>query len=196
MTIEQKQCLLTFLGYDTGGVDGIWGAKSVEATKALQRRVGLEDDGIFGPLTENAATHAVYYGLPDIEEDPDDALSDDEFWAGIKYWSRKEFKCRCWEYHAPYCDGYPVEPDRNLVLLADQVREHFGRPGHRSSGIRCVQHNADSDGVANSKHLYGKALDFRIEGHTSAEVLAYVLTLPGVHYAYAIDGMYVHMDVE
>ena len=24
MTAKQKQCLLTYLGYDTGGVDGIW----------------------------------------------------------------------------------------------------------------------------------------------------------------------------
>ena len=25
MTNKQKQCLLTYLGYDTGGVDGLWG---------------------------------------------------------------------------------------------------------------------------------------------------------------------------
>lgn len=31
MTAKQKQCLLTYLGYDTGGVDGIWGTKSMTA---------------------------------------------------------------------------------------------------------------------------------------------------------------------
>ncbi|MGM9548963.1 MAG: peptidoglycan-binding protein [Faecousia sp.] len=27
MTVKQKQCLLAYLGYDTGGVDGIWGGE-------------------------------------------------------------------------------------------------------------------------------------------------------------------------
>lgn len=33
MTIKQKQCLLTNMGYDTGGVDGLWGDKSRQATE-------------------------------------------------------------------------------------------------------------------------------------------------------------------
>lgn len=42
----------------------------------------------------------------------------------------------------------------------------------------------------------GKALDFRIEGCTAEQVLAYIQSLPGVRYAYDIDGTYIHMDVE
>jgi uncharacterized protein YcbK (DUF882 family) len=44
--------------------------------------------------------------------------------------------------------------------------------------------------------MSGKALDFRIEGKTSAQVLAYVQGLSGVRYAYTIDDQHVHMDVE
>lgn len=197
-TIEQKQCLLKVLGYYEGRVDGIWGRKSEQATREFQDAYGdIDVDGKFGPITEQAARHAVCYGMPEREA-PDEPLelTDEAFWASIKHWKREDFKCRCGEYHAPYCDGFPVEPDRKLVLLADQVAEHFGGAVQRSSGIRCEQHNTDSGGVENSRHRFGKALDFRIKGKNAKQTLAFVNTLPGVRYAYDIDGTYVHMDVE
>lgn len=199
MTVRQKQCLLAYLGFYEGDIDGLWGPQSRQAAMDFQEAFGgLTIDGIVGPVTGKALTHAVAYGLDTKKTTTSDtpAVSTDDFWSGIKYWTRDEFKCRCGEYHAPYCDGFPVEPDHTLVQLADTVRGHFGRPGHRSSGIRCKQHNADSGGVYNSRHLLGKALDFRIEGHTAAQVLAYVNTLDKVRYAYAIDSDYVHMDVQ
>ena len=36
MTIKQKQCLLYYLGYYTGAIDGLWGRKSREATQKFQ----------------------------------------------------------------------------------------------------------------------------------------------------------------
>ena len=192
MTNTQKQCLLTYLGYDTGGVDGLWGDKSRLATEAFQRDYGLEPDGVFGDGTLARIKGVIASGEAPAEAD----RGGEDWWQGIRYWTREEFKCRCGEYHTPYCSGYPVEPDRTLVELADQTRAHFGRPGIRSSGIRCPWHNRDCGGVANSRHVSGKALDFRIQGKASSEVLAYVQTLPQVHYAYAIDGDYIHMDVE
>jgi uncharacterized protein YcbK (DUF882 family) len=51
-------------------------------------------------------------------------------------------------------------------------------------------------GVADSRHLTGKAMDFRVSGQTAAQVLEYVWSLPEVRYAYDIDGTYIHMDVE
>lgn len=193
MTPGQKQCLLAYLGYYGGPVNGIWTDECKDATTRFQKDFGgIAVDGIVGPETGKALTHAVAYGMTAKNT----VESEDDFWAGIKYWSRDEFKCRCGEYHDPYCNGFPVEPDHTLVELADDVRGHFGRPGYRSSGIRCAQHNTDSGGVSNSRHLRGKALDFRIEGHTAAQVLAYVKTLSKVRYAYDIDGTYVHMDVD
>ncbi|MGN1015725.1 MAG: D-Ala-D-Ala carboxypeptidase family metallohydrolase, partial [Faecousia sp.] len=71
----------------------------------------------------------------------------------------------------------------------------FASPALPSSGVRCAEHNRKVGGVWNSYHLAGKALDFRIQGRTAAEVLAYVQTLP-INFAYAIDERYVHMDVK
>ena len=196
MTTLQIQALLTYLGYDPGEVDGLPGRNTRRAVLAFQAQEGLETDGSPGPITQAALLDAVAAGrfMAEDAPTPDDATG--TFWDHIRYWTREEFRCRCGEYHAPYCNGFPVEPDQTLVELADDVRAHFGRPGIRSSGIRCKQHNADQQNSAvNSRHLYGKALDFRIQGKTSGEVLAYIQTRSGVHYAYAIDDSYVHMDV-
>lgn len=206
MTVKQKQNLLAYLGYYVGEIDGIWGTLSKVATTAFQKDFGgIVVDGICGTETQKAMTHAVCYGMPakDVPdsdvgdtEDQDQTTDTADWWDNVRYWSRNEFACRCGEYHTPYCDGFPVEPDRTLVELADDTRAHFGRPGHRSSGIRCTQHNADSGGVTNSRHLQGKALDFYVEGVSGATLLAYVQSDPRCRYAYIIEGQYVHMDVE
>jgi uncharacterized protein YcbK (DUF882 family) len=83
-----------------------------------------------------------------------------------------------------------------FVELLDDVREHFGRPGHRSSGLRCKTWNAIQGGVETSRHMSGKAMDFRIEDHSAAQVLGYVNEHISTRYAYAIDGTYVHVDVD
>lgn len=190
MTIKQRQHLLAYLGYYVGNVDGDWGTLSKTACKAFQKDFGLTSDGICGNETEKALTHTVAYGMPAKKEEV--TTTTGTFWDEIKYWSREEFRCQC---GGKYCNGFPAEPDEKLVRLAENVRGYFGRPGHRSSGLRCSQWNAIQGGVSNSKHMFGKALDFRIEGKTSAEVLNYIKALSGVNYAYAIDSQHVHMDV-
>ena len=55
MTNEQKQCLLLYLGYYTGKVDGIWGSKSTAATKDFQKDNNLTPNGVFGSATQKKA---------------------------------------------------------------------------------------------------------------------------------------------
>ena len=52
--VRRVQKRLTLAGYDTGGVDGIFGSATEAGVKALQRASGLDDDGIVGPQTWNA----------------------------------------------------------------------------------------------------------------------------------------------
>lgn len=191
MTIVQKQCLLKYLGYYDGSIDGSWGAKSIAATKALQTANGLNPDGVFGERTEEIAKSAVFHGK--FKETQKTIANNGDFWDSIKYFERNEFKCKC---GGKYCNGYPVEPNELLVTVADRVRGHFGKTAHVSSGVRCNQHNANVGGVSGSRHKSGKAMDFRIIGKSANEVLAYVNKQPEIRYAYAIDGSYVHMDVE
>ena len=191
MTIKQKQHLLGYLGYYAGVPDGIWGRLSGEATRAFQAGYGLEPDGIFGPATEKRILEVIGSGEQPSQQAQaaPDTGGGEEWWRESRYFTRAEFRCPCGR-----CGGFPAEPAEKLVRLADQVREHFGAPALPSSGVRCPEHNKEVGGVWNSRHLAGKALDFRIDGKSAAQVLAFVKTLP-VHYAYAIDGSYVHMDV-
>lgn len=208
MTMKQVQNLLQYLGYYEGIPDGIPGPMTRSATERFQRDFGgIAVDGDPGPETQKALTHAVAYGLPERdvtdtnvgnkeETTSEDSSANGSFWDHIRYWTRDEFRCRCGEYHAPYCNGFPAEPDQDLVELLDDIRAHFGRPGHRSSGLRCPQHNRDSKGVANSKHLNGKAMDFFIEGVSGEQVRAYAAADPRCSYTYVIEGNYVHVDVD
>ena len=193
MTDKQKQYLLGYLGYYDGEVDGIFGSASKHATKAFQSDYGLDADGIFGPETEEKILDAVAGTAQPVEpEKPEEPAEPENFWDGIKHFDREEFRCKC---GGKYCNGFPVEPSKKLLRLADRVREHFGDSAIVSSGIRCETHNAKVGGVAGSRHKYGTAMDFRIEGKTAQPVLAYVQAQPETNYAYDIDGTYIHMDV-
>ena len=185
MTIKQRQCLLFFLGYYVGAIDGNWGALSKTACKAFQKDFGLDADGYGGTNTDKALTHAVAYGMPTrAEESP----ASGDFWDGIKYFRKAEFACKCG------CGASEVE--EKLVKTADKVREYFGKPMTVSSGRRCSTHNAKVGGVSDSRHLRGKAMDFCVSGMSASMVLTYVQKLPEIRYAYAIDNDYVHMDIE
>lgn len=50
---------LNTLGYNTGGLDGIFGARTQEAVRNYQQRVGLSVDGIVGCNTWRALQEAV-----------------------------------------------------------------------------------------------------------------------------------------
>lgn len=182
MTVLQAQCLLACLGlYPHTAIDGIWGARSRQALKDFQASHGLTADGCLGRESEQALRKAVGDGEAD-------------FWSSVRYWSREEFRCRC---GGKDCSGFPAEPSETLVRLAEDVRAHFGRPAHATSGLRCPKHNARSGGVTNSRHLTGRALDFYIEGVGGDTLLARVRSDGRTRYAYRISGTdCVHMDVE
>ena len=183
MTIKQKQCLLYYLGYYTGAIDGLWGRKSREATQKFQETYGLPATGNFDDATAEMAKAAVAGTATPVPKVDD--------WSDIKYFSRKEFACKCGK-----CGGFPVEPNMTMVRVGDRVRGYFGAKATVSSGIRCATHNKNVGGVSNSRHLLGTAMDFCIAGKKSNEVLAYVQQQPEVRYAYAIDDNYVHMDMK
>lgn len=183
MDIKQKQCLLKYLGYYIGEVDGKWGQMSKTATRMFRRDFGLSESDVCDAETEKALKHTVCYGISKKQE----TVQSGDFWDDIKYFDKPEFRCKC---------GCGLdEMNETLIRVADRVREHFGKPITVSSGRRCANHNARVGGVANSRHLSGKAMDFCVSGKSASQVLEYVQKLPEIRYAYAIDGSYVHMDV-
>lgn len=187
MTIQQKQCLLYYLGYYKGNIDGDWGSESKKAAKAFQKDYGLTADGVVGTKTIAALKQAITYGMPTKNS------TNSDWWNEIKYFDKCEFACRC---GGKYCNGYPAEMNEKVVKVADKLRKHFGAVVTVSSGLRCTKHNANVGGVTNSRHKLGKAIDFCVAGKTSSEVLAYVKKQSDIRYTYAINDRFVHMDVE
>lgn len=200
MTVYHQQLMLELLGYSPGKLDGIAGKQTENAIREFQRDNGLPADGLWGPQTEKMARNNIAVGTlrKTPVETPTPAATPTvsktttgTFWDDIQYFSRNEFKCPC-----PRCGGFPVEPVEKLVRIADRVRAQAGNKAHVSSGVRCVAHNAELPGSAsNSRHLKGWAMDFRIDGLTSSQLLALVQAQSGVAYSYKIDDRYVHMDV-
>lgn len=188
MTTKDLQCLLTYLKdggcFYTGAVDGIPGPLTKRAVENFQRRVRLPVTGEADAATEAAILEAISKGLPETARDED-------FWQEIQYFTREEFRCKC----GKYCSGYPAQMRRQAVLLADRAREHFGKPGYVVSGLRCRQHNADVGGVANSQHMYGEAVDLRIQDVDADTLLEFFRKQPEVRYAYKINETNVHFDI-
>ena len=206
MTIVQKQLLLAFMGcMDPKDVDGIWGPHSAACTEKLQHKLNIYPDGVWGGQTDDAVREYIYAGedLPDSAEELEavEAVTGNaeldcqlaERFKGIRYISPEEARCQC---GGKYCNGFPVLPDRTMLELADDLREKAGAPLHRSSFLRCTQHNANEGGVKTSKHMSGKALDFFIEGVSGQKLLAMAQADPRTSYAYIISGQYVHVDVD
>lgn len=198
MTNKQKKCLLAYLGYYSGAIDGIWGEQSRGSTVGFQLHyMGPDDaDGDFGPKTEARILEVIATGEQPIVTDTNAGVKIDtaapDWWKDIRYFTREEFKCKC---GGRFCDGYPAEMQEAVVKIADAARTHFGRPAHVISGLRCRQWNAHEGGVANSQHMYGEAIDLRIDGVDSETLRKFVATQPDHRYSYCINSTNVHFDI-
>jgi hypothetical protein len=119
---------------------------------------GIEVNGLVTEESSKALRHAVAYWYDEVEEPVKETNGD--IWAESEFFTREEFRCQC---GGKYCDGFPVEPEPDLVRFCNKFRRRLCVPvtivESGGSGVRCPQHNAAVGGVANSKHLYGKAAD-------------------------------------
>lgn len=183
MTMKQVQNLLQYLGYYEGIPDDEYGPLTRDATFDFQVAYGtIGVDGIPGPETEAALIDAVATGKyfksapEEPPEQPEEEPDSSNFWADIKYFKREEFRCKC---GGKYCDGFPVEPDKELVELLEKIRNHFGAAVTVTSGVRCKTHNSSPavGGATNSQHLYGTAADIKVKGVAPEKVAAYAETL-------------------
>lgn len=192
MTTKQVQCLLTYLGYDPGGIDGANGGNTMAAVKRFQGDYGLAADGIAGAQTTKMLIGAVAKVEKPSQEAQGAGEKSGTFWDSIQYFKRSDpfIGCPCGR-----CGGFPVEPKEKLMRLADGVRKAAGRPMIPTSTVRCDEHNKEVGGVTTSRHKLGQAMDFYIPGMTANQILAIARQQPGVAYTYAIDGSHVHMDV-
>lgn len=195
MTNEQKQCLLRYLGYYTGDVDGVWGPASKSATKDFQGDNDLTQDGSFGSATKKTILAHVGAGTGfknSANKNSASKPASTDFWTSVKHFKKDEFVCKC---GGKYCKGNTAQPQEKLVRVLDKMRDNLGGSMTIVSGVRCAKHNANEGGVSNSRHLSGKAADIRVKGKTADQVLAEAKKHPEVRYAYKINSTNVHVDI-
>ena len=193
MTVKQIQCLLTYLGYSPGTIDGIEGRNTQGAIRAFQADYGLTVDGIFGIGTEARIREVVASGEP--PQQPQDAQGTEggaDWWQDIRYFKRAEFRCPCGR-----CGGFPVEPQESIVRTVDEIRYRLGIPisivDGGGSGVRCAAHNAEVGGTANSQHLYGLAADLH-SAASPAQMLAVAEDVMGHTGGIGLYSWGIHVD--
>lgn len=170
MTVKQIQCLLAYLGYSPGAIDGADGRNTQAAVRAFQADYGLAVDGIAGAATQKMLVGAIAGTAVKVEK----PISGTEpktgtFWDRIQYFTREECRCKC---GGKYCNGYPAEMSETTMLIADEVRRRAGVPLQNNSALRCQRWNAEQGGVANSNHMTGHAIDLApIDGNISVAKL-------------------------
>lgn len=153
--VKKRQRLLNFLSdaegrfYYDGPIDGKDGPKTQEGAERFLRDYGF---------TAEAA--------------PDKNVgSKSDFWDEIEFFSREEFRCKC---GGLYCQGFPADPDEQMVRYADEIRRRLGVPLRVNSGLRCTVWNQKNDGAKQSQHLTARACDLGAPEGITPEKMASV----------------------
>ena len=190
MNLEQKQCLLGALGYyglrrrdGSLCIDGQPGPATRKAVKDFQRAQGLQQDGLWGPLTEAAIRRVIGAG--------EDRKTQTQEKPPYRWIREEDFRCRC---GGQFCNGWPASPHRETLRLLEQIGEHFGRRIRPHSGLRCRTWNARWGGASQSQHLIGGAMDFHIDGISHREVYDYADSLLGNRGGLGLYSWGIHLD--
>lgn len=165
MTIRQAQCLLEYLGYEPGVIDGANGPNTRDAVTAFQRAEGLAVDGIAGTNTQAKLLEAVAQGRA-YKPQAEKYLRDDGFFyipRGVDVQITRNFSAR--EIH---CQGIGCCTEsvisKRIMDLAQAIRDDLGEPltigTSGGSGYRCKAHNAATSGASpTSLHTISEAVD-------------------------------------
>lgn len=99
----------------------------------------------------------------------------------------KEFACK------DSSDPVFIAPE--LVVILQEIRDHYGKAVHINSAYRTPSYNKKVDGATYSQHLYGTAADIRITGVKPNDIAAYAETLLLDRGGIGIYNNFVHIDV-
>lgn len=177
MTIRQAQCLLEYLGYEPGVIDGANGPNTRDAVTAFQRAEGLAVDGIAGSNTQAKLLEAVaqgrFYAPQEAQSKPAAGGGEAEKYLqadgcyhiprGVDVQLTRNFSAR--EIH---CQGVGCCQEsvisKRIMDLAQAIRDDLGEPltigTAGGSGYRCKTHNAATSGASpTSLHTISEAVD-------------------------------------
>ena len=176
MTIKQIQCLLEYLGYEPGAIDGANGPNTRDAVKALQRAEGLTVDGIAGANTQGRLLEAVaqgrFYAPQETQSKPAATGGDAAQYLqadGCYHIPRGvdvQLSKNLWA-HEVVCQGVGCCQEsiisKRMVDAYQDIRDEYGDAIEIAtaggSGYRCDTHNREVGGASGSLHKIGCAFD-------------------------------------
>ena len=163
LTEAERKDIFSYLGL------GNYNKTNIKKFQKQYMKRSSDIDGIYGPNTDNALR--TVYNVKKY----------------TKNFSPSEFDCDC---NGRYCCGYPAAMDPNVLKNIQAIRDHWGKPIIVTCGLRCRSINARTGGsVQNSKHIYGKAIDFYQMGVTDTlahrkSSIKWIKKLPNQTYTY------------
>lgn len=113
-----------------------------------------------------------------------------------KYFQRSEFSCKCGCGQDTF--------DAELLMVLEDLREHFNAPVINNSGNRCIAYNEkvqllnDPNYIpfsSESMHLVSKAADIVVRGYTSIQVYSYLCSKYPGQYGIGYYKNFTHIDV-
>lgn len=84
---------------------------------------------------------------------------------------------------------------KDLPVILQKIRDHFGKPVNILSGYRTESKNASVGGATYSQHKYGTAADITIKGVPPKQIAAYAETLLPNSGGIGIYSTFCHVDV-
>lgn len=144
-----RQKALKSLGFYNGSINGKWDAATKAAVKKFQEKYMPKAYWDGGKYTTNVDKWLV---------------SAERVHRVAKNFDVTEFKCGC---KGKYCTGMPDYLNEQLLKNLQSIRTTYKEPITITCGERCHKYNISLNGsIANSKHQYGKAVDFYVPGVT------------------------------
>lgn len=183
MTVYQQQCLLAYLGYSPGLIDGIDGVQTQAALAAFHRDYGVGADGLVGAIAGTVprlgtGKTEVNTGSVPIADLTQYLRSDGLYHIpkGInirlsEHFTSGEFDCQC---KRSSCTETLLHPA--LLSACEDMRCATKLPvtiaTSGGSGYRCPAHNVDPDvgGAPGSLHTLGLAADLHCAGISSSRL--------------------------
>ena len=223
--IWRERNLRIYYGYYLGNFDNIEGQQLKTAYGNFQRDNGLVVDKIYGPATDGKlilcikdlqsklnkfgyniavdgyAGEQTYNALGDFQSKNGlvvDKIAGTQTYAKLNESKPEPYKCKYFkdsEFNCPCCGKNIMK--NGIKQIADEIREHFGKPAIITSGTRCSKHNKEVGGVSNSYHMTGNAIDIYVQGVSGQELLSYCKTFVNngrARYTYYITGQACHID--
>ena len=96
--------------------------------------------------------------------------------------SASEYRCRCCGKLPPqFVEGGLIhDAYKTLFYTFERIREMWQKPLIVTSGYRCKARNAAVGGEGCSPHLFGLALDLKVDSFEEARILAYAAKKTGL----------------